>query len=125
MTDSTSVNLFKLLAGALALQPERHVILTDIANFPTDLYIAQGLIELLDGKHFPLRFIGYEKDGTTENGRVEVTKIDKKALGDDKFTYPPTYKVIDLSAMMQGLGGIPHGMPHAMPGIPPGMPHAH
>ncbi len=51
VTDSTSVNLFKLLAGALALQPERHFILTERANFPTDLYIAQGLIELLDGKY--------------------------------------------------------------------------
>ena len=50
VADSTSVNLFKLLAGALALQPERHFILTETANFPTDLYIAQGLIELLDGK---------------------------------------------------------------------------
>jgi len=51
VADSTSVNLFKLLAGALRLQPGRHFILTESANFPTDLYIAQGLIELLDGNH--------------------------------------------------------------------------
>jgi kynureninase len=51
VADSTSVNLFKLLAGALSLQPERHFILTESGNFPTDLYIAQGLIELLGGKH--------------------------------------------------------------------------
>jgi len=51
VADSTSVNLFKLLAGALQLQPGRHFILTESANFPTDLYIAQGLIELLDGNH--------------------------------------------------------------------------
>ena len=49
VADSTSVNLFKLLAGALRLQPGRHFILTESANFPTDLYIAQGLIDLLDG----------------------------------------------------------------------------
>ncbi|WP_218082043.1 kynureninase [Anthocerotibacter panamensis] len=51
VADSTSVNLFKLLAGALTLRPERRVILSEAGNFPTDLYIAQGLIELLGGRH--------------------------------------------------------------------------
>jgi hypothetical protein len=79
-------------------------------------------MELMDGKHFPLRFVGYEKDGTTEEARVEVTKIDKKSLPDAQFTYPPTYKVIDLGQMLAGLGGMP-GMPGAMPGgMPGGMP---
>jgi kynureninase len=49
VADSTSVNLFKLLAAALRLQTGRHFILTESGNFPTDLYIAQGLIELLGG----------------------------------------------------------------------------
>jgi kynureninase len=43
VADSTSVNLFKLLSGALALAPGRRVVLSDRGNFPTDLYIAQGL----------------------------------------------------------------------------------
>ena len=51
VADSTSVNLFKLLAGALRVQPGRHFILTEASNFPTDVYIAQGLIELLGGNH--------------------------------------------------------------------------
>ncbi|HEY4844278.1 MAG TPA: kynureninase [Candidatus Dormibacteraeota bacterium] len=51
VADSTSVNLFKVLAGALRIQPARHFILTEASNFPTDLYIAQGLIELLGGNH--------------------------------------------------------------------------
>ncbi|SDF44277.1 kynureninase [Limimaricola pyoseonensis] len=41
--DSTSVNLFKVLAAAMALNPERRVILSDAGNFPTDLYIADGI----------------------------------------------------------------------------------
>lgn len=45
--DSTSVNLFKLLSLALKLRPERRVILSDRENFPTDLYMAQGLAALL------------------------------------------------------------------------------
>jgi kynureninase len=51
VADSTSVNLFKLLAGALRVQPGRHFILTEATNFPTDLYIAQGLVEQLGGNH--------------------------------------------------------------------------
>jgi kynureninase len=44
--DSTSVNLFKLLAAALEARPGRSVILSETGNFPTDLYIAQGLAVL-------------------------------------------------------------------------------
>ena len=47
--DSTSVNLFKGLAAALQLRPGRHVILADGANFPTDVYMAQGLADLVPG----------------------------------------------------------------------------
>ena len=49
--DSTSVNLFKVLSAALAMQPGRRVILSEPDNFPTDLYMAQGLIAQLGGKH--------------------------------------------------------------------------
>ncbi|MDY0870499.1 kynureninase [Dongia rigui] len=49
--DSTSLNVFKLLSAALALQPGRRVILSDTGNFPTDLYMAQGLADLLGRDH--------------------------------------------------------------------------
>jgi kynureninase len=48
VTDSTSVDLFKLLAAALELRPERRVVLSEADNFPTDLYMVQGLSRLLD-----------------------------------------------------------------------------
>jgi kynureninase len=51
VADSTSVNLFKLLAAALRMRPERRVILSEAKNFPTDLYMAQGLAALLDRGH--------------------------------------------------------------------------
>jgi kynureninase len=41
--DSTSVNLFKLLGAALAARPGRSTILSETGNFPSDLYVAQGL----------------------------------------------------------------------------------
>jgi kynureninase len=58
--DSTSVNLFKALLTALALQkdqPQRNVIISDIDNFPTDLYIAQGLRDLLASQKLELQFV--------------------------------------------------------------------
>ncbi|SFV08271.1 kynureninase [Pseudoduganella namucuonensis] len=54
VTDSTSLNLFKALAAAIHLQaghPERaarRVIVTERSNFPTDIYMAQGLSSWLD-----------------------------------------------------------------------------
>ena len=48
-TDSTSVNLFKVLSAALNIAsqdaPERRVVLSERSNFPTDLYIAQALCQ--------------------------------------------------------------------------------
>ncbi len=51
VSDSTSVNLFKLLGAALALRPQRRVILSERGNFPTDLYVAEGLVGLLGDRH--------------------------------------------------------------------------
>ena len=46
--DTLSIKVFQALAAALALNPDRRVILSDNGNFPTDLYMAQGLVTLLD-----------------------------------------------------------------------------
>jgi kynureninase len=43
VTDSTSVNIYKLLRAALSADPARHTIVTEPANFHTDLYIAKGI----------------------------------------------------------------------------------
>ncbi|MFN2371431.1 MAG: kynureninase [Candidatus Krumholzibacteriia bacterium] len=56
VADSTSLNLFKVLAAALALNPGRTVILSERENFPTDLYMAQGLGEAL-GQGVSLRLV--------------------------------------------------------------------
>jgi kynureninase len=51
VSDSTSVNLFKLTMTALAKQPGRVRIVSDVLNFPSDLYILQGCIRLLGDRH--------------------------------------------------------------------------
>ncbi len=45
VADSVSVNLFKLISAALKMRPGRKVILSEPGNFPTDLYMIQGLQE--------------------------------------------------------------------------------
>ena len=74
VADSTSVNLFKLLAGALGIQPGRHFILTEASNFPTDVYIAQGLIDLLGGNH-ALRVVERTEIERSLDGSVAVLML--------------------------------------------------
>jgi len=99
-----------------------------ITGIPTEYAWA---LELLDGKHFPLRAIGYGQDGA-EEGRVEVTKIEKKPLAASLFEIPAGYRVMDLMTMMQtGFGMLPGGgMPGAthaggLPAMHPPPPRAH
>lgn len=62
VTDTTSINLFKVLAAALRVQqqrdPARKVIVSEASNFPTDLYIAQGLADLLQ-RGYSLRLVDH------------------------------------------------------------------
>ena len=51
VSDSTSVNLYKLAFGALKAKKGRTEIISDDMNFPSDLYIMQGLIKQLGGTH--------------------------------------------------------------------------
>jgi kynureninase len=47
VNDTVSLNLFKLATSALTLQPNKKQIITDTFNFPSDLYILQGITNLL------------------------------------------------------------------------------
>ncbi|SPF79800.1 kynureninase [Pseudoprimorskyibacter insulae] len=51
MGDTLSVKVFQALSAALKLSGDRKVILSDTGNFPSDLYMAQGLIAALDQGH--------------------------------------------------------------------------
>ncbi len=79
IADSTSVCLFKLLAAAARLRPERKTILSQRANFPTDLYVAQGVADMLGLR---LRTVAAEDilsaiDGDT--AVVTITHIDYRS----------------------------------------------
>jgi kynureninase len=47
VADTTSVGLFRLMTSVLRARTQRRVIVTEWSNFPTDLYIASGVADLL------------------------------------------------------------------------------
>ena len=56
MGDTLSIKVYQALASALDLNPARRVVLSDSGNFPSDLYMAQGLLESL-GRGLELKVV--------------------------------------------------------------------
>jgi kynureninase len=100
VADSTSVNLFKLLAEALRVQPGRHFIVTEASNFPTDLYVAQGLIEFLDGNH-ALRVVERNEIERSLDGSVAVLMLTHVDYASGKI-----HDMRRLSATAQKVGAL-------------------
>ncbi|MEM8632847.1 MAG: kynureninase [Pseudomonadota bacterium] len=57
--DTLSIKVYQALASALDLQPDRRVVLSDTGNFPSDLYMAEGLLASL-GRGYALRTVAPE-----------------------------------------------------------------
>ncbi|RUO52358.1 kynureninase [Pseudidiomarina homiensis] len=74
--DSISVNLFKALSAALRLQDGRNTVISTADNFPTDLYMVQGLSELLGEQRCQLQLVD-EADLLADPQRVidETTAV--------------------------------------------------
>ncbi len=64
--DTVSINLFKLGFVALTLLPYRTRIVTDTLNFPSDLYVLQGLVHLFGNRHTLLRIGSQDGDITPD-----------------------------------------------------------
>lgn len=76
--DTLSIKVFQALAAALTLRPGRKVVLSDSGNFPSDLYMAEGLIKALDAGH-ELRVVSPEavEDHITDEVAVLLlTEVD-------------------------------------------------
>ncbi len=81
VTDSTSLNVFKALHAALRLRPERRVILSDEGNFPTDVYMAQGLAGLL-GQDYTVKTVAPAEVARSLDDTVAVlmlTEVDYRS----------------------------------------------
>ncbi len=79
-SDTVSINLFKLAAAALDLRTERVNIVTDGLNFPSDLYILQGLVRLLGNKHNIIRIGSLDGDITPDLNALTAAINDTTAL---------------------------------------------
>ena len=76
--DTLSIKVYQALASALAMRPERKVILSDNGNFPSDLYIAQGLLKTL-GPAYELRVVNpedVESELSDEIAVMMLTEVD-------------------------------------------------
>jgi kynureninase len=76
VTDSTSVNLFKLVMAALALLPDRKKVISETLNFPSDIYILQGCLQLM-GDEYQLHLVPSE-DGIQIEEESILDAIDEE-----------------------------------------------
>jgi hypothetical protein len=89
-----------------------------LAGVPSEYAFA---LELVDGKHFPFRIIGYDDNTGAESGRIEVTKVDPHPVDATKFEIPAGYKTVDMLQMLQAFSSRAPSAPSAIPGMPPNL----
>jgi kynureninase len=80
VNDTVSLNLFKLATAALTLQPNKKRIITDTFNFPSDLYILQGVQQNLGNKHEIIRIGASDNEVTPDIGALEGAINENTAL---------------------------------------------
>ena len=103
--DSTSVNLFKVLSAALHANAGRRLVLSDVSNFPTDLYVTEGLIAQLGGDRELLLVEGTEaalEDALTARG-PEIAAV---VLTHIHFTSARIYDMRRITAAAHAVGAL-------------------
>jgi len=101
MGDTLSIKVYQALASALAMRPDRRVILSDTGNFPTDLYMAEGLVALKDAG-YELKTVPTEELDSALDESVAVvmlTEVDYRT-GRRFDTNSVTAKVHESGAVM-------------------------
>ena len=74
MGDTLSVKVYQALSAALKMRPDRRVVLSDSGNFPSDLYMAQGLLQQLE-QGYELRVVAPEEVEGAMDETVAVAMI--------------------------------------------------
>ncbi len=80
MGDTLSIKIFQALGAALKLNPRRKIILTDKSNFPSDVYIAQGLASFLS-QDYEVKVVETQNIPEELNDKIAVlllTEVDYK-----------------------------------------------
>ncbi|MBV8125606.1 MAG: kynureninase [Burkholderiaceae bacterium] len=105
VTDTTSLNLFKALAAALRIQqaqaPKRRVIVSERDNFPTDLYMMQGMIDFLQ-QGYELRLI----DETLSLEQALTDEVAVLALSHVNYRTGAMYDMAEVTAKAQARGAL-------------------
>lgn len=100
MGDTLSIKVYQALASALEMRPERRVILSDSGNFPSDLYMAEGLIASL-GRGHELRIVAPEDVAANITEEVAVT-----LLTEVDYRTGRKHDMADLTARVHAAGAL-------------------
>jgi kynureninase len=107
ISDSTSVNLFKLATAAIRSQPGRHTIVTDDLNFPSDVYVLDGITKLLGDEY---RKVVVESDGIHGPINALAPAIDSDtalvSLSHTSFKSGYTYDMPAVTRMAHDAGAL-------------------
>jgi len=72
--DTLSIKVYQALDAALKLRPDRNVVLSDNGNFPSDLYMAEGLLKTI-GRDIELRVVAPEAVADNVDEQVAVLML--------------------------------------------------
>lgn len=108
VTDSTSVNIFKLVIAALEARPGRTKVVTDDLNFPSDMYLLQGALKLA-GPQYRLEVI-HSADGLTITQEQLETALDAETalvcLTHTAFKSGFVYDMPVVTQLAHGVGAL-------------------
>ena len=96
LSDSTTVNIYKLASAALDARPDRHVVITDDDNFPTDRYVLQGLAA---ARGLELRMLKTDMDNGIEAADVIAALDEDVALVSLSHTAYRSGAVADIATI--------------------------
>ena len=75
VADTTSINIYKALHAAMGLRPDRHVIVAEGGSFPTDLYMAEGVVSTRPGAMLKLEGVDAPAIEDLIDGSVAVVLV--------------------------------------------------
>ncbi len=97
VSESTSTNLFKLATAALRFHPDRHTIVSDVSNFPSDLYIFQGICDMFNRENHKSN---YQLKLIPSRNRITIHPKDVESALDDDVALLSLTHVAFKSAFM-------------------------
>ncbi len=110
VTDSTSVDLFKLTMAALELRADRRRIVSDDMNFPTDLYVFQGCARILGDRHELVVVDSMDGAGVEADREALLAAIDEEtalvSLSHPTFKSAYMYDIPAITARAHEVGAL-------------------